>query len=111
MPAKTVGIHSLDAWYAFTYAHEDVLDWEPGHFAPALCSKRNGPYLDYYLADRAPVRGDGCAYLARPLTLREMKKYLPVFQKLFPDFTLRQMYDVHYCEYAWYDGTDAPDIY
>jgi len=41
----------------------------------------------------------------------EKIKYLPLFQALFPDFTLAKMDDVHYCRYEWYDGSDAPYYY
>ena len=31
-----------------------------------------------------------------------------VFRQILPDVDL---WDVHYCEYSWYDGTDAPEKY
>lgn len=41
----------------------------------------------------------------------EKVRYLPLYQKLFPDFTLERMDDVHYCYYEWYDGAEAPYMY
>ena len=49
--------------------------------------------------------------VARPLTAAEKALYLPVFQQMFRPFTLREMEDVHYCAYVWYNGTDAPYCY
>ncbi len=42
---------------------------------------------------------------------REWEQYLPLYRKLFPDFTLHRIDDVHYCHYEWYDGADAPYLY
>ena len=111
MPAATAGMHTMEEWYAFRDRHRPALRWDPGCFAPALCSFKHGAFLDYILSDRAPIFGDGAKKYARSLTDFEKEKYLPVFQTLFPDFTLEQMEDVHYCEYSWYDGTEAPDCY
>ena len=41
----------------------------------------------------------------------EMEEYLPVYQALFPDFTVKDMEAVRKCEYEWYDGTNSPYIY
>ena len=48
---------------------------------------------------------------ARPLTQAEREKYFPLYQRLFPDFTLENMNDVHYCSYEWYDGSEAAYLY
>ncbi len=32
-------------------------------------------------------------------------------QTKFPGFTLEQMDEVYYCEYKWYDATEAPYCY
>ena len=87
------------------------MSWDPGRFAPSLCSSENSPMLDYILSDRAPVFGDGTSMYARPLYEEEKQKYLPVFQEMFPGFTMEQMESVHYCAYTWYDGTEAPYCY
>ena len=111
LPAKAIGIHTMEEWYRFEREYEDRMDWEEGCFAPSLCTYEHGPFLDYILKDRAPVQGNGCDYDARPLTPAERRKYLPVFQRMFPGFTREQMEDVHYCECIWYDGTEAPYCY
>ncbi len=112
MPASTIGIYSEDEFRQFENEHRDTLCWEPGHFAPALCSFERECYLDYILMDRELSGGEeGFGNHARPLTAEETEKYLPVFRELFPDFTEEQMDTVHLCEYSWYDGTDAPDCY
>ncbi len=111
LPAKAIGIQTMEEWYRFEREYEDRMDWEEGGFAPSLCTYKRGPFLDYILKDRAPVQRYGCDYDARPLTPAEQKKYLPIFQRMFPGFTQEQMRDVHYCEYIWYDGTEAPYCY
>lgn len=74
-----------------------------------------GPFLDYYLDEICPLSDKentyGSSNCARPLTEKEKKKYLPVFRKLFPDFTMEQMEKVHYCRYEWYDGCEAAYYY
>ena len=94
MPATTIGIYTKE-----------------GSFAPALCSYKNGPMIDYILVDSAPVEGGGYKMSARLLWYNEEMEYLPIFQKEFPGFTLEQMDEVHYCEYKWYDATEAPYCY
>ena len=111
MPAETVGIWSKEEWDQFEWDYRDVLRWDPGFFAPSLSTTRLGRFIDYYLADRVEVWGDGCDTYTRPLSDAEKEKYLPVFQKMFPGFTMEQMEAVHYCEYTWYDGTEAPYCY
>ena len=86
-------------------------DCEPGSFAPALCSYANGPMIDYILVDSAPVEGGGLKLYARLLSASEQDEYFPIFAKQFPGFTLKQMKEVHYCEYKWYDATEAPYCY
>ena len=111
MPATTIGIHTEEEWKEYYSKLIKETDWEPGSFAPALCSYKNGPMIDYILSDTAPVEGGGYKSSARLLWGQEMEEYYPVFQEAFPGFTLEQMEDVHYCEYKWYDGTEAPDCY
>ena len=111
MPATTIGIHTKEAWNAFYARLIKETDWGPGSFAPALCSYENGPMIDYILADYAPVEGRGYKMKSRILWYEEEEEYLPVFQKAFPGFTLDQMDEVHYCEYIWYDATEAPYCY
>ena len=74
-----------------------------------------GPFLDYYLDEVAPLSPEENTYhendSVRPLTQEEKVRYLPLYRKLFPDFTLENMDDVHYCHYEWYDGAEAPYMY
>ena len=111
MPAGTIGLAAPEAWKAFYAKYRGTWSWDPGTFAPSLCESSQGEFLDYILTNRAPVEGDGCTMHARSLTPAEAEKYLPVFRKQFPGFTPEQMNDVHYCEYTWYDGTNAPYCY
>ncbi len=111
LPAKAIGIQCEDDWIRFTEEKKDMLRYEEGHFAPALCSSSAGHFLDYILYDRELRQRQDKETLARKLTKAEIQKYLPLYQELVPDFTEHTMQDVHYCEYAWYDGTDAPDCY
>ena len=78
---------------------------------PDVVQSVPGPFLDYYLEEIAPLPPEENTYndndCARPLSQEEKEKYLPLFLKLFPDFTLERMNDVHYCHYEWYDGSEA----
>lgn len=94
------------------YENWDLLDM---NLYPDVVKSVPGPFLDYYLDEIAPLSYEENTYhendCARPLTQDEKEKYLPPYQKLFPDFTLEKMNDVHYCHYEWYDGSDAPYYY
>lgn len=111
MPVKTIGICTEEQWERFEAQRDSEMNWSPGCFAPALTTKRCGRFLDYYLEDTYPVLPDARPTVARPLTIHEKEQYLPVFQPMFPGFTLKQMDSVHYCAFTWYDGTDAPFCY
>lgn len=111
MPAATIGIRTKEEWSAYYSKLKKETTWAPGSFAPALCSYENGPMIDYILSDNAPVEGGGYKMSARLLWDHEMDEYLPLFQAAFPGFTFQQMEDVHYCEYKWYDATEAPYCY
>ncbi|MBR2562820.1 MAG: hypothetical protein IKE31_11860, partial [Eubacterium sp.] len=100
-----------EEWNAYYSRFIKETDWNPGSFAPSLCSYENGPMIDYILSDTAPVEGGGCKLSARLLWDSEEEEYFPLFQERFPGFTHEQMEDVHYCEYKWYDGTEAPYCY
>ena len=95
MPATTIGIYTKEGWEEFY----------------SKLSYKNGPMIDYILVDSAPVEGGGYKMSARLLWYNEEMEYLPIFQKEFPGFTLEQMDEVHYCEYKWYDATEAPYCY
>ena len=113
MPAKTVGIWFPWDWERFEEEFGERFTWMPGSFAPALCSKEKGYFIDYILEDEEPADFTDGEFdpVARKLTAAEKKLYLPVFQKMFPQFSLREMEDVHYCAFVWYNGTDAPYCY
>ena len=74
-----------------------------------------GPFLDYYLRDVYPLRPEDCAFGEDNgvycLDEDEMKEYLPLYQGLFPRFSLKDMEAVRRCEYEYYDGGDAPYLY
>lgn len=72
-----------------------------------------GPFLDYYLLDDYPFDAgdDGGLWRICCLNEAQMKQYLPVYQKLFPHFTMKDMQAVRLCDYEWYDGSDAPYLY
>lgn len=113
LPAKTVGIWFPWEWERFEEEYFELFHWEPGHFAPSLCSKENGYFIDYILEEEEPIDYTDNEFdpIARPLTAAEKALYLPVFQQFFRPFTLKEMEDVHYCAYVWYNGTDAPYCY
>ena len=83
---------------------------DPGH--PEIVP---GPFLDYYLRDIYPLQPEDCRYGSENrvslLTAAEKKKYLPLYQSLFPRFTLADMEAVRRCGYEYYDGGDAPYLY
>ena len=58
-----------------------------------------------------PTRCLYCSFASNTGSLEEKEKYLPLFRKLFPDFTIGKMDCVHYCRYEWYDGSDAMYMY
>ena len=41
----------------------------------------------------------------------EKENFLPVFQRLNPDFTLENMDNVKVVEFCWYNGCEAPNYY
>ena len=109
------------------YEYEEYSKWLTGeeggdpsqrlnlNLYPDLVKSVPGPFLDYYLDEICPLSDKentyGSSNCARPLTEKEKKKYLPIFRKLFPDFTMEQMEKVHYCRYEWYDGCEAAYYY
>ena len=82
---------------------------------PDEVSSVPGPFLDYCLAEIAPLPDEENTYhendCARPLTPEEKKRYLPLYRGLFPAFAPEKMDDVHYCRYEWYDGSEAYYLY
>ena len=43
---------------------------------------------------------------ALPLDEAELDDYLPLFRRLFPHFTRKEMKAARWCEYEWYDGSN-----
>ena len=82
-------------WEEFLEEHEEVFGWDAGDFSESLAP---GDYIDFILLDRAVHSGWGT----------QKHEDEVVFRKIVPDLDLDA---VHYCEYEWYDGTDAPDMY
>lgn len=50
MPMKTFGIWFPWEWEQFRDEYDKCFKWEPNHFAPALCTKKQG----YLQAQRVP---------------------------------------------------------
>ena len=110
-----------------SYPYEEYADWLPRGrgrgprdpldmgLYPGTVKAVPGPFLDYCLEEILPLPAEENAYhetdCARPLDADEKRRYLPLYQKLFPGFTLERMEDVHYCRYEWYDGSEAPYLY
>jgi len=83
-------------WNEFQEEHEGLFTWDEGGFRPSLCP---GDYLDFVLYTNPPTWYPNGRYAGTPSS---------VFRKVVPDIDLD---DVHYCEYEWYDGTSAPEVY
>ena len=110
-----------------SYSYEDYDKWLPGgrgcepwdrldmNLYPEIVQSVPGPFLDYCLNETAPLPSEENTFhandCARPLDEDEKARYLPLYQSLFPDFTLKNMSDVHYCHYEWYDGSEAGYFY
>lgn len=76
--------------------YSELFGWSEGDFRPALCP---GGYLDFVIYSRP---SDDWGY-------SEFNDVgADVFRRIIPDVNLD---DVHYCEYEWYDGVDAPERY
>ena len=82
---------------------------------PELIKSVPGPFLDYYIEEIVPLKDEDREFNmsdgARPLRQEEKEKYLPLYQKILPGFTLENMEAVHYCQYEWYDGAEAQYLY
>lgn len=93
----------------------DDPDWVLDQRSPDHPEIVPGPFLDYCLDEIIPLHPEfnsfGQNNAALPLEESEMEKYLPLYQKLFPHLTMREMEAVRWCEYEWYDGTNAPYLY
>jgi hypothetical protein len=74
-----------------------------------------GPFLDYYLWEDMPVWPEDNSFgqnnEVQSLDIFDMEEYLSKYQRLFPNFTMKDMEAVRRCEYEWYDGTNAPYLY
>ena len=93
----------------------DNPDWRLDQRDPKHPEIVPGPFLDYHIKEIMPLHPEYNTYgkndTAVPLYESEMEGYLPLFQKLFPNLTLKDMEAVRWCEYEWYDGTNAPYLY
>ena len=90
-------------------------DWQLDQRNPEHPYIVPGPFLDYYLRDDYPLlpEDDSFGEINESVSLDEedMKRYLPVYQSLFPHFTLKDMEAVRKCMFEFYDGGDAPYLY
>ena len=89
--------------------HQGFISWDERTFCPSLASLKR-KYIDYILHDQ-PLQYSEYAHLknaCRTLTTYEKEDYRPIFEKVFPNI---DMDDVHRCQFCWYDGVEAPDIY
>ena len=90
-------------------------DWHLGQRHPKHPEIVPGPFLDYYLDEIIPLPDEQSSYgsenRVRPLKESELDEYLPLYQWLFPHFTREEMRAVRWCEYEWYDGSNAPYLY
>ena len=114
VPAKTFGIWFEWDWEKFLEEYGDVMTWRPGEFGPGLFDDReHGYYLDYFLEKTELPGEDHTEHIecARPLTDDEKARYLPAFRKLSPQFSLREMEDVHYCRFVWNISRLGPFCY
>lgn len=108
MPAEAVGIFTEDAYWRLERERPRLLDFRVRHLSYSLgnCGERR--YFDYVLCD-SPVQNGSALdsyWKARPLTDPERRQYGPIFRRLSPGV---DMHAARYCEYIWYDGTDAPE--
>lgn len=109
--------YDRDAYSRYLAGGRGYEDWDllDMNLYPDVVKSVPGPFLDYYLDEIVPLPYEENTYhkndCARPLTQDEKEKYMSLYQKLFPDFTLENMNDVHYCHYEWYDGSEAPYYY
>ena len=102
-----------------------IIPWESADFHDPnrLLNERHpnypdivpGPFLDYCLEEILPLQPEDCHYgnsdKVRPLKKSEAEQYLPLYRELFPHFTMKDMEAVLFCEYEWYDGSNAPYLY
>lgn len=107
MPAAAAGIRDDKSWKEWC----EGCSWGINMFSPALIGDGCGFYIDYILEDIEPYAGEWEDNYSRKLKPEEITHFLPVFRKEFPGFTCDDMEQVHYCEFAWYNGVEAPFIY
>ena len=110
IPASAIGIHTEEAYNSFEKDHPRLLKWREGHFTTSASNCGEKRYFDYVLLDSALPQASALDHYtkSRPLTDREKGKYQRLFRRLSPYVN---MDDVHYCDYVWYDGIEAPDCY
>ena len=89
--------------------------WKLDQRSPEFPEIVPGPFLDYYLEEIIPLHPEDNTFgennTVLPLDEFEMEEYLPLYQQLFPNFTMKDMEAVRWCEYEWYDGTNSPYLY
>ena len=108
MPAEAAGVLTEEAYWALEQQRPGLLDFRVRHLSYSLGNADGRRYFDYILYD-SPVQNGSALdsyWTARPLTDREQRQYWPIFWRLSPK---ADMGKALYCEYIWYDGTDAPE--
>lgn len=92
-------------WYT-EKAFSDLWEYgDPGKFQWSPTYPRQ--FVDFVLDYEYGC--DGEYGKVRELYPAEKAKYLPIFQKLFPE--LDNLDDVRLVEFCWYNGCEAPDYY
>lgn len=93
------------SWYT-EKAFPDLWEYgDPGKFQWSPTWPRH--FIDFVLDYEYGCNGEYGK--VRELYSTEKAKYLPIFQKLFPE--LDNLDDVRLVEFCWYNGGEAPDYY
>lgn len=87
----------------------------PNEFEYATIGKfQVSPTEDKYIDFVLEYEWDGCFGdfgKVRNLYVTEKENFLPVFQRLNPDFTIENMGNVRVVEFCWYNCCEAPSYY
>lgn len=115
---KLFKICSISDW--FTSDDLDDMSWLlekkfPNEFEYATVGKfQISPTEDEFIDFVLEYEWDSCCEdfgKVRDLYNIEKENFLPVFQRLNPDFTLENIDNVKVVEFCWYNGCEAPNYY
>ena len=110
IPMEDMGINpkdyddiSYDLWEKFG----DIFYWGSPRVGKFEVAPTSEWFIDFVLEENY---GDECGDWGkvRLLTEVEQAKYLPVFQKLYPEVDMNK---VHLVEFCWYNCSEAPGYY